>query len=70
MRESQNSVQNELAAIIGFSQRKNRASQQFEAPGAGADNSMHSRDEGFKNQAHHKAKPKWLNGGIRPTTCP
>jgi hypothetical protein len=24
---------------------------------AGADNSMDSRDEGFKNQAHHKAKP-------------
>jgi len=30
MGEFQNSVQNELAAIIGFSQRENRASWQFE----------------------------------------
>jgi hypothetical protein len=37
-------------------QWKNRASRQFEDPGAGADNNMHNRDERFKDQAHHKAK--------------
>ncbi|CAI07728.1 hypothetical protein ebA2852 [Aromatoleum aromaticum EbN1] len=41
MRESQNSVQNELAAIIGFSQWKNRASQQVRLRDAGAANRMH-----------------------------
>ncbi|MDO9599640.1 MAG: hypothetical protein Q7J47_18140 [Azoarcus sp.] len=31
--------------------------QQYEDPGVGGDNSMHSRDEGVKDQIHHKAKP-------------
>ena len=53
-------MQNELAAIIGLSRRENRASQPFEYRGVGADNSMHSRDEDFKVQAHHKAKPDLL----------
>ncbi len=34
--------------------------------GAGADNSMHCRDEGFKNQAHHKAKPDPLYDKAHP----
>ncbi len=36
--------------------------------GAGADNSMHSRDEGFKNQAPHKAKPDPLYDKAHPKT--
>jgi hypothetical protein len=46
-----------VATIIGFSQWKDRASQQFEAPGRWRRQQLYSRDERFKNQAHHKAKP-------------
>ncbi|MDP2882153.1 MAG: hypothetical protein Q8N89_11290 [Azonexus sp.] len=66
MRESQNSVHNELAAIIRFSQWEKRASRQFEAPGAGADHSMPSRDKRCKNQAQHKAKPDRLCDKAHP----
>ena len=34
--------------------------------GVGADNSMHSRDERFKNQAQHKAKPDPLYDKAHP----
>ena len=34
--------------------------------GAGTDNRMQSRDERFKNQAHHKAKPDPLYDKAHP----
>ena len=34
--------------------------------GIGADINMHSRDEGFKNQAHHKTKPDPLYDKVHP----
>ncbi len=59
-----------MAAIIGFSQRKTRAFQlsrlRGAGAGAGAGTSMHSRDEGFKNQVHHKAKPDPLYDKANP----
>jgi hypothetical protein len=68
MREFQKCVQNESAAIIGFSQWKYRASQRFEDRGVGPDNRMHSRDERFEGQAHHKAKPDPLYDKALPKT--
>jgi len=47
MGEFQNSVQNKLAAIIGFSQREKRASWQFEDAACWCRNSMRSHDEGW-----------------------
>ena len=71
MRESQNSVQNELAAIIVFSQRENLASQQFEHPSVGADNRMHSRDERFKESGapQRHARPALRKGAWLPISA-